>query len=586
MFATHFGWAAAALAVLAAWTGARAAWGVPFVWLGLLLAVLALPVGSRRLGSRCWWIAGTGLAGVNLIVAQDREWWVRLVLVLAAAGIMFVFARLAAPDDDQIFVAALGLAATAVVAVWQRAAGFEALQTAIGTLDVPWRLAGLTRIEGLRVFGTAALPGHFAVLALLPVPVLAAAAHNARGLRRFAAVAGLVLALAGAVLSRSLAAIVVAALVFPLALARRHRRIAVGVGGALVLAVIAAALARPDVARMEPVHLRLVNWETALDAFVRFPWLGVGIGGVGQAGLSGPNGAVNITPFAHNSWLQVLAETGLAGLPFVAVLTLGLVRLVVRGFSLSPVLAVAVVLVPLHNLVDFSFYAPEVVIPWAFFAGALAARCRAGDPERRDHRETHPAGRGEQTGDQVLLDPPKMQPGDLGTRPGLGWSPPAGSPAGRCETRPVNAGFTRVGVGGSVPGWILVPVLVAGVMAASLGWQAENMTATVRFLPAAEAVERAADVMALAPWAATAVESAVTQVLSAPAEGPGDPAALRLVSLADRVRPRSASLAEAHALLLLRAGRRAQARVWAREARRRAPWRTDLIQLESRCDSP
>jgi len=573
--ATHLGWAAAALAVLSAWAGARAAWGVPFLWLGLVLAVLALPVGSRRLGSRCWWIAGTLLGGVNLIAAQEREWWVRLVLVLVAAGIMFVVARLAAPTDNQILVAALGLAATAAVAVWQRAAGFDALHAAIGTLDVPWRLAGLSRLEGMRVFGTAALPGHFAVLALLPVPMLATTAHASRGWRRIAAIAGLVLALTGAVLSRSLAALAVAALVFPFAIARRHRQIAVATGVAIAIAVIATVVVRPDVARMEPVHLRLINWQTALDAFLRFPWLGVGVGGIGQAGLSGPFGAANITPFAHNSWLQVLAETGLPGLPFVAMLTLGLVRLMKRGFSTAPALAVAVALVPFHNLVDFSFYAPEVVIPWAFFAGALAARAPASHQALRALNGPHAVGHEARPG-LGSIPPVRFQACDDDTAPpGVGTFDTEGTQAAH--------GSSGICLGDLVPSWILVPVLVLGVTAASVNWHAENVIEKVRLLPAAEAVEGAAGVMSLAPWAASAANVAVGKILGTAA---GDPvAAIRLMSLADRVRPRSASLAEAHALLLLRAGRGGEARVWAREARRRAPWRNDLVELESRCVS-
>jgi hypothetical protein len=58
-----------------------------------------------------------------------------------------------------------------------------------------------------------------------------------------------------------------------------------------------------------------------------------------------------------------------------------------------------------------------------------------------------------------------------------------------------------------------------------------------------------------------------------------------LDSLAARgwVAPRSAALAEMRALLLLSLGRRTEAWAWAAEARRRAPFRVELAQLEARC---
>ena len=52
------------------------------------------------------------------------------------------------------------------------------------------------------------------------------------------------------------------------------------------------------------------------------------------------------------------------------------------------------------------------------------------------------------------------------------------------------------------------------------------------------------------------------------------------------VRPRSATWAELRARLLLARGHAGEALAWAREARRRAPWRSELAILEERCALP
>ena len=137
---------------------------------------------------------------------------------------------------------------------------------------------------------------------------------------------------------------------------------------------VATLLWRTDVTTLEPLHLRWRSWLVAAQAWNTHRWLGVGLGGVGQAVLATPAGETNLSPYAHNTLLQLLAELGLAGLPAVGLALMWLVRTLRRGLTSDPALALAVLVMPLHNLVDFSFYAPEVVIPWAVLAGTLAGR--------------------------------------------------------------------------------------------------------------------------------------------------------------------------------------------------------------------
>jgi hypothetical protein len=154
-----------------------------------------------------------------------------------------------------------------------------------------------------------------------------------------------------------------------------ERRVAgfLGIAGVAVAVGLSVAW-RPDLLALTPVRLRWVNWQTAWSVLISHPLLGAGLGGIGQAGLATPLGVVNITPYAHNTYLQLVAELGIGGLGAVVLAVSSLVALVRRGLRSEPALALAVAVVPLHNLLDFSVYVPEVAIPWAVLAGTLAAR--------------------------------------------------------------------------------------------------------------------------------------------------------------------------------------------------------------------
>jgi hypothetical protein len=265
-----------------------------------------------------------------------------------------------------------------VVAVLQVAGGLEEAQAAVVELPRALREAASTRLAIGRAFGTASLPGHFAVLLLMAVPLLLDRWHAARWGDRLLRGAGLAGVVVGIALTRSLAALAVGAVLALVAasLGLPRRPILLGAGVALLLVLVLTAAWRTDLGSIEPVRLRLVNWRTAVAAFAGSPFVGVGLGGVGQAGLLAPTAASNITPYTHNSYLQLLAELGLVGLPVVAAGVLWLVRVIGLGLRQAPALALAVLVVPVHNLVDFSAYQPEIVVPWAVLLGALAARVR------------------------------------------------------------------------------------------------------------------------------------------------------------------------------------------------------------------
>ncbi len=364
-----------AAGVLASWGATRWGFCQPLLWLTVTLAWLALPVPARRGLPLSWLVPGTLVLAVGLVVAQDHELALRHTAAFALAALLFALARLAAPEERELRWLALGVAATTVLVFLQVGGGLAAAAASLDALPPGVRGAASIRLGVGRAFGSAALPGHYAALVLTVVPLLWHWAETSRGFRRLLPAAALVAVAPALYLTRSLAVLGVALVLLAAALLRGRRRRFLW--GAAVLAlglVVAVALRRGDLGSLEPVRLRLVNWRVAGWVIGRHPALGVGLGGVGQAGLRSPWAGGNITPYTHNTLLQLVGEFGLAGLPLVAAGVLGLVTLLRRGACEQPYLAAAVAVVPLHNLVDFSLYSPEVLLPWAVLLGTLAGR--------------------------------------------------------------------------------------------------------------------------------------------------------------------------------------------------------------------
>jgi len=509
--------AVAAAGVVSGWCAARYAAFSPLLWLMLLVAVLAMPPRERRLVDPGFFFAGLALVTLSWLVAADHEGALRLSLLLLSAVLLFSLSRLAVPDDRLLGLVAVGLALTAVVGFDQALGGLERVRGFVDTLPAQWREAATIRLGRGRIFGTSTLPGHYAALLLLAAPLLAERAWRTSGWPRAGYGVALAAITVAVALTRSVAAVIVAGVLLLVLLLGKLR----GPGAAVALVALVAVagfavVTRADLVSLEPIRLRWVNWRTTAWVLGHHPWLGVGLGGVGQAGLLAPTAADNITPFTHNTYLQLLAEFGLAGAGVLVAGVWALARLLRAGWAAWPGLALSVAVLPLHNLLDFSAYAPEVLLPWAVLAGALAGRVSA-EPRRR------------------------------------------------------------------LPDWVLVPVLGGATILAALAWRGEVELAPAFSSPPEKAVTSALSAARWAPWTVTPLELAAGVALergSAPEVLSGLDA-----ELASRawVRPFSASWAEARSRLLLGQGRPGEALVWAREARRRAPWRPDLAELEGTC---
>ena len=253
----------------AAWLAAPAAWFAPALWLALLLACLALPPAQRRLLDPCWVGLAAALLAVNWAVALDREAALEHGLTFAAAALLFALARLAGPRQRHLELLAAAVALTALPALAQGAGALAQLADAVESLPPGVREAAAARLATGRAFGTAALPGHFAALQLLALPLLLVAAARHRGVARFAFALLALLSCAGIAVTRSLAVLGVAAVLLGVAAVRR-RATPVVLAGVVALAVVASAtlLWRSDLGSLEPVQLRWINWQVAADAWV------------------------------------------------------------------------------------------------------------------------------------------------------------------------------------------------------------------------------------------------------------------------------------------------------------------------------
>ena len=305
-----------------------------------------------------------------LIVGLDRQEALQIVGLTAVAVVVAWNAARRPPRRSERLVLAVGLSLLGCWAIWQSAYGFDRMLLELDQLPPELRESVRLRLLDGRAFASQSLPGHFAVLLVLAVPFLVERTGKA-GLTALQAGA-LLLVLVGLALSRSILGIGLAVLVLIGALVqRRHLRprtllLAAGAVSVLVLLVL---VLRPDLLALEPFRLRWGNWRTAVWCWWQSPFVGVGPGGMAQAAQGCPWIGGTQTGFAHCWPLQLLVDHGLVG---VGVLALGVAWLTGRFRAVWCVdrsLALALVVIPVHNLLDFSVYRSGVLIPWAAVVG-------------------------------------------------------------------------------------------------------------------------------------------------------------------------------------------------------------------------
>lgn len=168
---------------------------------------------------------------------------------------------------------------------------------------------------------------------------------------------------------------------------KQRKAYAYVIGIFVVVALIYSLVLGGNVALARFLNLDLGRYYASLsawDLFVEFPWLGSGVASFADLAYRHQvpelNRLISGTQlqYAHNDWLQGLAETGVIGFALVAaaggLLIFGLWRqwrsrqdVWARGLGLGGL--TALIVAGLHVLVDFSFHIPSVTLLF----GSIAA---------------------------------------------------------------------------------------------------------------------------------------------------------------------------------------------------------------------
>lgn len=287
-------------------------------------------------------------------------------LAAAVVGLIWMASRSPVPDWFPLLLA-IGLAGLAVWGIWQASAGSDAVGPLLESLPESSRAYAAERLSSGRGYASLPLPGHLAVLLATALPLLVGRVRAT--LAGFVAAAAAAVVLIGIVATKSPIGAALAVVGVVAVVAGRSRRHVVAVGALAAVIVTAVVMARPDVRRLEPVSLRLDNWQVALWLTTTSPASGVGVASFAQASQAVPMPVGNRPAHAHNLVFEMLAELGPIGLLGCLVLAAWLARVVLRVWPRDRPIAVALCMVPLHNLVDFSCFVSSVIVPWAVLVG-------------------------------------------------------------------------------------------------------------------------------------------------------------------------------------------------------------------------
>ncbi|MGA2775318.1 MAG: O-antigen ligase family protein [Candidatus Omnitrophota bacterium] len=113
--------------------------------------------------------------------------------------------------------------------------------------------------------------------------------------------------------------------------------------------------------------MRLRYWQDTLFVICKYPIIGTGLG----------NFNLTYSRFTHNSYLQFWAETGIVSLAAIIWLVATITKKgIARAKSIAPeainlALLTANITFLLHNLIDFTFFLPEVSLIWWIILGLL-----------------------------------------------------------------------------------------------------------------------------------------------------------------------------------------------------------------------
>ncbi len=140
-----------------------------------------------------------------------------------------------------------------------------------------------------------------------------------------------------------------------------------------------------------PIALRWIGFTTAIQIFRDFPLTGVGLGNYGTVNPMYQTASKNVTQYAHNSFFQLLSETGLLSVTLVLIASVIMTRALWpfvkrrgwqgnRPFSLRLCVAASLVAWSIHNLLDINLYFPSVGSLGIFLMALLTKSLGVSDP--------------------------------------------------------------------------------------------------------------------------------------------------------------------------------------------------------------
>ena len=146
------------------------------------------------------------------------------------------------------------------------------------------------------------------------------------------------------------------------------RRIILLIGLIITIGLVFIARVTVTKGHLHPLFstlMRLNYWKNTLKIIQNHPIIGVGLG----------NFNLMQTRYAHNSYLQIWVEMGILGIISILWLIATVLKPVFKNIKDSPnknqliALLAAVAVFLIHNLVDFSFYLPEISFIWWIILG-------------------------------------------------------------------------------------------------------------------------------------------------------------------------------------------------------------------------
>lgn len=131
---------------------------------------------------------------------------------------------------------------------------------------------------------------------------------------------------------------------------------------------------------------RFLVWGGTLRAFADFPALGTGLDSFRYVfPMYYPQGLQRVFLFAHNDYLQLMLEMGVAGTAFAAMFLVSIAAGVVkysRRRGMSPVLAglcASAFYMLVHSIYDFNLHIPSNAIAFSAISGLIVAYIRGDD---------------------------------------------------------------------------------------------------------------------------------------------------------------------------------------------------------------